>query len=378
MRERMKTFVFLALSIAAVALLSRTPHVGVLSNPRNTETGVVGHAQDVSPPSVQKAIYDVFLLEQDAEEMARKLKGLKHSLRSLATAGPPNKQAEAATVTVFADLACPAVDAKGFEEISSTAEDHGMNIKKYSNHADKDKEACKKGTWNLVDNEAHQEFTRRIINRLGVKRGDSVYDWGSGCGDTLGWMYQWEGVNGFGVDVVEAAVESAKVKYPGPRYCTGNAANMSTIPDERFEHAVAIGTIYHLGEYNTICQTLRDMLRIVKKGGKVLASYNHDKMWEKAGRPDVFPRTRVAVCVGDIAMVQVTSDHHFLGKGFAPYLQAHLRPHGKTYTVILTKHPGDLAGDALREYMSKVADANQRSVISGEKYMAWLTPKMRI
>ena len=77
-----------------------------------------------------------------------------------------------------------------------------------------------------------------------VQRGDSVYDWGSGCGDTLGWMHEWQGVNGFGVELVEAAVVRAKAKFTGPRYCTGNAADMAGIPAERFNHAVAIGTIY--------------------------------------------------------------------------------------------------------------------------------------
>jgi len=196
--------------------------------------------------------------DEDGRENAKRLNSISEALSKLADQRdePPPAGAVASASAggfrpssskedPFADLTCPPpLDDSGFEKISDAAEAAGANVKKYANHADADKEACRKGTWNLVNNKAHEGWTRSIMKELAVQRGDSVYDWGSGCGDTLGWMHEWQGVNGFGVELVEAAVVRAKAKFTGPRYCTGNAADMAGIPAERFNHAVAIGTIY--------------------------------------------------------------------------------------------------------------------------------------
>jgi hypothetical protein len=75
----------------------------------------------------------------------------------VAAAAPSSKE------DPFADLTCPPpLDDSGFEKISDAAEAAGANVKKYANHADADKEACRKGTWNLVNNKALAGWTRSI------------------------------------------------------------------------------------------------------------------------------------------------------------------------------------------------------------------------
>ena len=151
-------------------------------------------------------------------------------------------------------------------------------------------------------------------------------------------------------------------------------------PSLPFPSLHSLFSLFSLGKYEAICKTLRDMLRIVKPGGKVLTVYNHDRIGPDAPRtgPVVFPRIRVTECLGDIATVLVMPDAQFLGDNFLPYVENKLKPHGKTYTLILTKHAVLADQDAMREYKDKSAAANQETVAVGEKYMKWALQKLRL
>lgn len=220
----------------------------------------------------------------------------------------------------FQDLACPKFTDGLFGELElQAAANPALNLKKYITHSEK--AGCKRGMWALIDNTQHQSIARTMMKLLGVKRGDHVYDWGSGCGDTLGWMYEWEGIHGFGVELISSAVQYAKATYKEPVFCNGNAADYSAIPDNRFDHALAFGTIFHLATEAAMCDGVKGMLRIVKSGGHVLISYNDETI----------PKSRWAPCVGNMAEVKLMqSDLEAYGKAMSPYGDSH-------FTVMLKK-----------------------------------------
>ena len=227
----------------------------------------------------------------------------------------------------FADIECPpVVTDKQFQHMQEHVSSYGNDLRKYKyKHADKNSEACKRGTWNLIGNDQHRSIARTVIRHLGLKRGDEVFDWGCGCGDMLGWMYDWEAIRGFGVDIVQEGITRAQQAYdrPGLKFCAGDAQQMVNVPSNRFHHAVAWGTIYHLGSRKLICDAVRGLVRIVRPGGKVLISYNHRRLFEATDK-------EYEDCLGDIAAWVFTPDVKMYPE-MAPYAR------GNTYTVELTK-----------------------------------------
>jgi len=76
-----------------------------------------------------------------------------------------------------------------------------------------------------------------------------------------------------------------------------------------------------LGAPEPICEAIRETVRLVKDGGKVVYGYNHDR---------VFPRDSVKECIKGIAKVEVNTDQHYFPE-MAPYAAS------KSYTIVLTK-----------------------------------------
>jgi len=94
------------------------------------------------------------------------------------------------TLKPFQDLSCPPLSNKQKQNLFKQAKviNKEIDIEKYYEHSNN--KACDKGMWNLIGNEQHRKITKHLISIMGAKKGDCVYDWGSGCGDSLGWMHE--------------------------------------------------------------------------------------------------------------------------------------------------------------------------------------------
>eukprot|EP01065_Artemidia_motanka_P022576 TRINITY_DN26773_c0_g1_i1.p1 TRINITY_DN26773_c0_g1~~TRINITY_DN26773_c0_g1_i1.p1 ORF type:complete len:430 (+),score=52.60 TRINITY_DN26773_c0_g1_i1:69-1358(+) len=149
------------------------------------------------------------------------------------------------------------------------------------------------GIWHRVGLDDHRAILGVISKLLGVKRGETVFDWGSGCGHKLRFLHDELGVNGFGLDVSELSVRYAlENTTKDNHFCRANGVRTKEwMPENYFDHALSFGSVYHVYNRTTFCSVLRDMVRVVRPGGRI---YNG---WTENAE---FRRRDVAPCLRDL------------------------------------------------------------------------------
>lgn len=116
-----------------------------------------------------------------------------------------------------------------------------------------------------------------------VKEGDQILD--VGCGN--GRLYQlfespsMSSVQFTGIDISEKLIDLAKKTYPT---CTFTAGDMRILPydDNFFDVVFSLVAFHHLPDRESQIQSLQEMKRVVKPGGKIiLLNWNAYSDWVK-------------------------------------------------------------------------------------------------
>lgn len=111
--------------------------------------------------------------------------------------------------------------------------------------------------------------------------GDAVLDLGCGNG-RLYQMFSDLSIAYTGVDQSEGLIEKARQKFPGANFVV---SNMVTLPfgDESFDVLYSIASFHHLPNDELRLQTLKEMKRVLKPGGKIImTNWNAKSNWAEA------------------------------------------------------------------------------------------------
>ena len=114
--------------------------------------------------------------------------------------------------------------------------------------------------------------TKEILSRY-IDKGKVVYDIGGGIGMYAAWLAK-KGNEVHLIELAENAVEYAKANMMQDcRFVaeTGNALQVNR-PDESADVVLLMGPLYHLRDRGERLQALREALRMLKKGGLLMAA----------------------------------------------------------------------------------------------------------
>eukprot|EP01065_Artemidia_motanka_P048476 TRINITY_DN7813_c0_g1_i2.p1 TRINITY_DN7813_c0_g1~~TRINITY_DN7813_c0_g1_i2.p1 ORF type:complete len:416 (+),score=148.85 TRINITY_DN7813_c0_g1_i2:100-1248(+) len=197
------------------------------------------------------------------------------------------------------------------------------------------------GIWHRVSLEDHMNILKVIVGLLGVKRGDHVYDWGSGCGHKLRHLAEQYGTTGFGLDVSEKSVHYALVNTTSANhFCRANGARTETwMPENYFSHALSFGSVYHVYNRTVFCDVIRSMVRVVRAGGSVYNGWTDNSE---------FRRADVAACLSDLPVTFKILEEKtaFSDVGFFPLKgKQGGRPPPPTYSLVVRKQAATTAAN---------------------------------
>ncbi len=108
-----------------------------------------------------------------------------------------------------------------------------------------------------------EKVARAMVDHYGIKPGDRILDVGCGKGFLLyDFTLVVPGVEVFGIDVSEYAIEQAKTEVKD-RLRVGNA-NSLPYPDKHFDLVYSINTLHNLHNYD-LAKSLREIERVGRK-----------------------------------------------------------------------------------------------------------------
>eukprot|EP00758_Cryptobia_borreli_P003804 Tbor_TRINITY_DN3994_c0_g1::TRINITY_DN3994_c0_g1_i2::g.815::m.815 len=192
-------------------------------------------------------------------------------------------------------LKCPIIDIEDLNRRLQIPLKHLPRKKKTSVSQKYDRRAnncAKNGVWHRVTIDDHHKILHNIVKISGIKRGETVFDWGSGCGHSMNFLYNEYNVTGVGIDVSSKTIEYAIRNTTSKNlYCVADGTQLEWIPNNSFDHVISFGSIYHVYNSVTFCSVLRQLVRIVKKGGTVYNGWTED---------EEFKRDYVGLCLSDL------------------------------------------------------------------------------
>jgi len=118
-------------------------------------------------------------------------------------------------------------------------------------------------------------LVRRHVGGLGYRPGHRVFEAGCAAGAFLDSIARQFGVEVAGVDFAGALIRVAQRRVPGS-FCAADAGNLSFVPDEAFDHAVAFGVLTYVNEAAQACSMAHELLRVTRPGGTVLLAQIND------------------------------------------------------------------------------------------------------
>eukprot|EP00759_Apiculatamorpha_spiralis_P015917 PhF_6_TR22381/c0_g1_i3/m.31748 len=112
-------------------------------------------------------------------------------------------------------------------------------------------------------------FLDIIAQVVHLKRGDVIMDWGSGCGTMLNYFHKVYNTTGIGLDATEEAVLYAKKHAADNQiFCHTDATRgMSHFKSNTFDAIVSWAALYHVRRTLQQCETVNEMVRVLKPGG---------------------------------------------------------------------------------------------------------------
>jgi ubiquinone/menaquinone biosynthesis C-methylase UbiE len=202
------------------------------------------------------------------------------------------------------------------------------------------------GIWHRVTFEDHKEILKVAAELVQISGGESVFDWGCGCGHKLAFLAETYSTKGFGVDVsnktIEYANENATVDGKN-KFCVADGTKLGWIPSNSFDVAFSFGSIYHVYNTTTFCSVLRELVRIVKPGGRVYNGWTENSEFHrKMVRPCINPEQGEAVADEDpaarpgIHQISIVEEKAAFGHVSTFPLKAEQKK-PNTYSLIITK-----------------------------------------
>ena len=199
------------------------------------------------------------------------------------------------------------------------------------------------GIWHRVTFEDHRLILKNAAKLIKLKKGESIFDWGCGCGQKLAFLSKEYDTIGLGIDVsnktIAYAAENATVGGKN-RFCVADGTKLGWIPSNAFDVSFSFGSVYHVYNQTTFCEVLRIMLRVTKAGGTL---YNG---WTENSE---FPRKKIAECINpsddlphhDISIVE--EKDAFKDVKTFPLKQYRKTPN--TYSLLVRKRAGGFTSD---------------------------------
>lgn len=116
-----------------------------------------------------------------------------------------------------------------------------------------------------------------ILERLQLAPGETVLDWGSGCGHKLTWAAQLFGADGLGIDNVAESVAWAQDHSIG-RYCKTDGRFLSWLPDNLFDVVISYAALLHLAPADQ-CDIVTELVGKVRIGGRLWFGWNDPSIY---------------------------------------------------------------------------------------------------
>ncbi|RNF26141.1 methyltransferase [Trypanosoma conorhini] len=188
----------------------------------------------------------------------------------------------------------------------------------------------KDGIWHRVRAEDHREIIRGIVRLSGIAKGSFVLDWGSGCGQSMQFMYEEYGVKSIGIDVANATVFYARLLTSDELlHCVADGTNLSWVPTDFFDHVISFGSVLHVFNQTLFCNVLRQMVRVVRPLGTVYNGWSDESD---------FRRRHVPLCLADLPVTYkiVEEKDAFSHVRVFPLKARQSKPN--TYSLVITKH----------------------------------------
>ena len=139
--------------------------------------------------------------------------------------------------------------------------------KKYENRMKEGGCDTPKGMWG---NPFNSRCTILTMAKMGpYLPGQTVLDWGTGCGHQATFMTKQFGVRVVGIDMNAAAIEWANEHSAGRFVGPVDGTDLSWVPDASFNHFYSFATVYYVRPQQ-MCDFGKEVARILKPGGTAL------------------------------------------------------------------------------------------------------------